>query len=90
MIDLNDADPFRSLSEERKRRLSQIAQWRRDGCCTFCGCVLLGDVTPLDEEGAKFFGGPPHLAGDRMCFWCFESWTECQPDEPSRYQGGRA
>lgn len=76
----------KALSEERERQAIQIAQWRRDGRCTECGCVLVGDADVLDATGVRYFGGAPHLIGDRVCFWCiFEDGLPSQ-----HFQWGRA
>lgn len=71
-----------------ERSWAQIEQWRRDGCCTQCGRVVIGDVDVLDEHTLKFFGAP-NVLGDRVCFWCIES-IDWEPDRPSRFQWGRA
>jgi hypothetical protein len=82
------SDYGKLLEMDNRRRLSLIALWRREGRCTECGNVLLGgDV--LDAQGVVFFGGAPHEAGDRVCFWCIEGFCQ-EPWDPPRWPGGRA
>jgi hypothetical protein len=78
-----------SPAELREQHAGRIAQWRSTGCCTECGHVVVGDADVLDDHGVRFFGGAPHVPGDRVCFWCIEEnlW---EPEQPSRFQWGRA